>query len=602
MKKLILFLAVFTFCVTGTLAQTDLTSESQLNVSSGRNVSGGENNTTLLYEAPKVPQDLLNRYTEAVDSRNEEQKIIFGKQVDSYLNKPDVNNQQPDVQIIKDNLPPLSNDWYGSDVLVTNGDVTFQGSYRQMELKQGEDGWMYLAVNRRNVPGYLGYITVYRSSNGGANWTGITNIVSASAYLGSVTMLVESRSSSIADSTRIILYATFSANENMNDASLIFASFRRSGAASYVTSVAVPPAGNHYEFPSACSDGMFFSSATYMHVVAREETNAGEYVRLVHFRSTDWGVSHTSSNLNTFNDDLFPACAFSNENGTDSVYIAVERVISVTEHEIRLIATPETPASSISVRYITDAVPGIIYKRPAITIQQRHFSLPQQILVTSTKNDRAVYHYSNDGGAFWNVDATLGTNTQAVDYTSCNSDSLTAGGNYFIAAMVDLDGDSIMVRRGVLGSMGTPQYRKNTNVSTGVLAPTCAIYKEGANKYSAFAYAGFGPANVYYNMESLITGIESINSEIPSGFRLSQNYPNPFNPVTNIEFALPNKSFVKLVVYDMLGKMVETLVNGEYGAGTYKVDWNAANLPSGVYFYKLETGSFTSVKKMMLVK
>lgn len=602
MKKLILFLAVFTLCVTGSLAQTDFTSETQFNVNPNRKVSGNENNSSSLNEPSKIPADLMNRYNDAVDSRNEQQKILLGRQIDEYLDKPNAGNEQPDIQAINTNIPPFSNDWYNSDILVSGSDVAFQGNFRQIDLKQGEDGWMYMAVSRRNVPGYLGYITVYRSSNGGINWVQITNIVSASAYLGSVSMLVENRNSLIPDSTRIFIYANFSANQNMNDASIICASVRRTGGGFYVASVAVPPAGNHYEFPSACSDGMFWSASTYLHVVAREETNAGGYVRLVHFRSTDWGFNHTSSNLNTINDDLYPACAFSNETGTDSIYVAVERVVSVTEHEIRLIATSETPSNSISVRYITDAVSGVVYKKPAITIQQRHHGLPQQILVTSTKNDRAVYHYSNDGGGLWSIDATLGANIQAVDFTSCSSDSLTAGGSYFIAALVDQDGDSVMIRRGVLGSMGAQQYKMNSSPSTGLLAPACAIYKDGSNKYSAFAYAGFGPTNVYYNMESLITGVQNISGNIPSGFSLKQNYPNPFNPVTNIEFALPNKSFVKLVVYDMLGKTVETLVNNEYGAGTYKVDWNAANLPSGVYFYKLETSGFTDVKKMILVK
>jgi photosystem II stability/assembly factor-like uncharacterized protein len=98
------------------------------------------------------------------------------------------------------------------------------------------------------------------------------------------------------------------------------------------------------------------------------------------------------------------------------------------------------------------------------------------------------------------------------------------------------------------------------------------------------------------------TGVLSGEEKIPSGYLLEQNYPNPFNPVTNIKFQLPNARFVKLAVFDMLGEELETLVNEELNAGTYKADWNATDYPSGVYFYKIYTGDYTETKKMMLVK
>ncbi len=118
-------------------------------------------------------------------------------------------------------------------------------------------------------------------------------------------------------------------------------------------------------------------------------------------------------------------------------------------------------------------------------------------------------------------------------------------------------------------------------------------------------YAGLfeninGGAKVYKLTATI--GIQQISSEVPNAFSLSQNYPNPFNPTTNIEFALLKASFVKLAVYDMLGREVETLVNKELKSGTYKADWNASSYPSGVYFYKLVTDNFIETKKMILVK
>jgi hypothetical protein len=97
-------------------------------------------------------------------------------------------------------------------------------------------------------------------------------------------------------------------------------------------------------------------------------------------------------------------------------------------------------------------------------------------------------------------------------------------------------------------------------------------------------------------------GVANNQNRIPKEFSLSQNYPNPFNPTTVIAYELPKASSVKLVVYDMLGREVKTLVNEFKQAGSYDVSFDASSLASGVYFYRINAGSFTDVKKMMLIK
>jgi hypothetical protein len=102
------------------------------------------------------------------------------------------------------------------------------------------------------------------------------------------------------------------------------------------------------------------------------------------------------------------------------------------------------------------------------------------------------------------------------------------------------------------------------------------------------------------------TGIKALGP-IPTTFALSQNYPNPFNPTTNIEFAIPQHETVKLEVYDILGRLVTTLANTDMPAGTYKVIWNGKDsngqsVATGLYLYRLQAGSFTSVKKMLMLK
>jgi CubicO group peptidase (beta-lactamase class C family) len=103
------------------------------------------------------------------------------------------------------------------------------------------------------------------------------------------------------------------------------------------------------------------------------------------------------------------------------------------------------------------------------------------------------------------------------------------------------------------------------------------------------------------NYAHLITDIKN-TEQLPIEISLLQNYPNPFNPSTSIQYAISSRQFVKLTVYDLLGREIETLVNEEKPSGTYEITWYAENLPSGVYFYQLKAGSFIETKKMLLLK
>jgi hypothetical protein len=98
-----------------------------------------------------------------------------------------------------------------------------------------------------------------------------------------------------------------------------------------------------------------------------------------------------------------------------------------------------------------------------------------------------------------------------------------------------------------------------------------------------------------------LTGVNTEN-ELPTVFKLYNNYPNPFNPATTIKYDIPSNTYVKISVYDILGKLVSTLVNKDMQAGRYEATWDATNFASGTYIYKLETKNFTDVKKMILIK
>ena len=134
---------------------------------------------------------------------------------------------------------------------------------------------------------------------------------------------------------------------------------------------------------------------------------------------------------------------------------------------------------------------------------------------------------------------------------------------------------------------------------------TATTYRGAFDQNSTWAdgWTNFRPDTVDYKA---VIGIEPISNLVPKVYRLDQNFPNPFNPTTNIRFDISHTGFAKLVVYDILGREINTLVSENVKAGEYRVSFNASNLPSGVYFYRLtvtgDDNTWSATKKLMLVK
>ncbi len=101
----------------------------------------------------------------------------------------------------------------------------------------------------------------------------------------------------------------------------------------------------------------------------------------------------------------------------------------------------------------------------------------------------------------------------------------------------------------------------------------------------------------------LITGLEQIEKDIlPASFRLEQNYPNPFNPTTTIHFALPKRAQITIKLFDLLGREIATLVEDKLNGGVHQINFEAAGLPSGLYFYTMKTSGFSASKKLTILK
>ena len=143
-------------------------------------------------------------------------------------------------------------------------------------------------------------------------------------------------------------------------------------------------------------------------------------------------------------------------------------------------------------------------------------------------------------------------------------------------------------------SLTTSQYQ----VPSGVLSANVQYFWRARARNAG----GWSPWASAWNFTTSLIGVNPISGEIPTSFNLYQNYPNPFNPLTNIRFDIPKSSFVKIILYDVLGNVITTIVNEKLSAGSYEVNWDASDYPSGVYIYKLHSSDFVDVKKMVLIK
>ena len=131
-----------------------------------------------------------------------------------------------------------------------------------------------------------------------------------------------------------------------------------------------------------------------------------------------------------------------------------------------------------------------------------------------------------------------------------------------------------------------------------------AVYDHDGEEVSVFidSYFSAGNHSAIWEGNPVAVGNQEEGDDIPRTFVLFQNYPNPFNPATEINFLLPNTSYVTLEVFNSLGQKIATLVDEKREAGRYQARWDGTGFPSGVYFYRLETQGFTKTIKMLLMK
>ena len=564
----------------------------------------------------KVPQYLLDQLeiaqqTENVEEENRIMNILNTNYLDVTFDRvfmqDDIITPSSDEESYN---PPYNPDWMSSDVLVYNHTGnTNNVTDRTLDMEYcEEDGKLYIAFCE-NTSSYHG-ARVYSSNNNGLTWTSEGGISNMTYYWTGLSMTVDQSWSYRPDSVRVNLFVTRSTGTNNDNAHLRFYSLLTSSGSWIQMTVANPTPGNEFRWPSAYSNGQFAGSGTDIGCIVGEYDNGlTSLISLKQFYMANWGWSFTTTAYTSAYDDWRPSAVYKNNpSGTDSVYIATERRWT-TNSQIRILrARYYGGQTGWPYTSITNGT-GQYNRNPCLTIPQNRY--PERMVITYTQNTSSTSSigngrrsYNYDGGAGTWTHGALG-NSADTRYTWVSSDS-NGGEGY--CTYIWGDTDSLNVIRSTCSFLGgTVYYNRASQLVTSSCFPVCAVYNNSSGNFrlSTFAYWGniimTYARNIYFDAEDLPTGITYTNG-IANTYSLSQNYPNPFNPITSISFSIPKDGLVKLVVYNVLGKEVAALVNNEQTAGNYQVTFDASKLNSGVYFYKLTSGDFSDVKKMLLVK
>ncbi|HRE09343.1 MAG TPA: SBBP repeat-containing protein [Ignavibacteria bacterium] len=296
--------------------------------------------------------------------------------------------------------------------------------------------------------------------------------------------------------------------------------------------------------------------------------------------------------------------------------------------------TVDQQGSVIVTGYATTAATGKDYT----TVKYNNAGIQQWVKKynrTGTTQDEAVGIVSDNTGNIYVTGFCAGSGTSTFDYVTVkyNTNGDQQWAKVFNSGLVGVDDKASSIDIDETGNIyvtgstissgtdtdyGTVKYSPAGDVLWSILYENIVSVDDNAvmvkadnngNVYvtgNSSGFSGFDFLTVKYSQP---IGITPISTEVPEGFSLGQNFPNPFNPVTNIGLRIARFGFVSLKVYDITGKEAAVLVNENLGAGTYNVDFDASQLASGTYFYRLVVGdntnngvSFTDVKKMILVK
>ncbi len=238
--------------------------------------------------------------------------------------------------------------------------------------------------------------------------------------------------------------------------------------------------------------------------------------------------------------------------------------------------------------------PGIIMKTTNGGVNWTNISINMETwnLIGSDENNNVFAIGQLNGASTIYSSSNFGTTWNPV-YSNSGTGALYGIGEEFIRDTMYAVGQNGTVVRSINSGYS---WALQSSITGNQLN---AVYNKHHNTKFAFAV---GDNGIMIKTTNGGIWVQNISTEVPAAFALEQNYPNPFNPETKIKFDVAKQSDVKIIVYDITGREVQTLVNENMKPGVYEVTFEGSGFTSGVYFYKLQTENFTETKRMILVK
>ena len=500
-------------------------------------------------------------------------------------------NKPHDAGIQKVN-PPFQTDWANGDNMISAGGVPNPGIFeRNMRLNVDSTGTQYCAYITDNRD----TLVIFRSTDEGEHWSRWR------AVLPGGTTKWHSFDMYITDSTgghRIGIVASRTTTTSTLNGQVYFLSYTSGGTFMGATLIAPTPAGRGHIEPTIVSDGRDWSPGlTYWYVAFRNvDASTGVGDSAVSSYSSNWGNSWLNVlGIRSFDDyDLDIDYNFR----ADSIYVLLTNDITGSNPNLRLMRislgnlgsggswTQNNVASTSDPEDLGEI---------AVARNDEEMAIVYTREVSGT--DKIYYDFWN-GGGYWNNDAVVFNqpDEQTIAALDCNIGQWA----WRMCFQVNAGTDTIVYMSTTSPSSGfVGRQVVSNNPPTGTVAPDVAGFINPNS--GGVAYVQFGGTPIWYDNSNIVTNITG-STDIPETYELSQNYPNPFNPSTTIKYNIPKAGDVKLVVFDALGREVVQLVNGTINAGSHSIDFNASGLSSGIYFYRLTSGDFTDIKKMMIVK
>ncbi len=493
-------------------------------------------------------------------------------------------------------------DWGNTGIRIFNGNVgsTSSGNpnafNRQVKIEADTLGNLYAAFMNSAKDSLF----FYRSTNRGASWAKIQSLITA------FTFTYYSFDFAVADTTggfKIGMVVSILSSAAPYAGTVYYGDMKSDGTGFASNVVFTPAAGSGIIGPVICTDSYNWSpGSTYWYIAASNcdmNTGVTSFVPVAY--TLDWGNTWVHDTArSTYNDYELDI-----DYNFDSVYVLMTNNLTTTNENLRLRSIKLSQwGTNTSWKQVNPASTASPEFNGCLAVNRKTNDLAVSFTVNESSNLNIKYSYVL-GGTTWSYDNILAdqSNNETRSYIHSSPQQSGAFRIVFCSETAGFDTVIYLNTFNISSGFVARTIASRTNLSTSLLAPCVTGYMfDGITAGGGVVYAGDGPTNIWFNGSDVVTAINPVSGNIPDKYSLSQNYPNPFNPVTKINFSLPKNNLVQIKVYDVTGKEVAELLNNNLNAGEYSVSFDASKLTSGVYFYKLSSGTFTDVKKMLLVK